>query len=591
MGPCSRPRVEYSVVHSYSSPLHSALKPIIRAALYYLLSVLAIALVLLAGSYLVDGIKGALSSRDRLALMAGVQIQVDAYRQEQVARLRMRLGEARRLPLTAVDDRIRTVTRELAETRREEAGELAFLLDAGPEQYAAQLASRYQARLARALLTQELGYLQQVRAHLFAVQSRQAALDELGRLLERHRAVYARLLQKRQEVDRLGWVDARRMQYPWARSPKLDRLAAEVRSLTAENNRAAAAYRAQALALRRMQTVSDLGEFAPDGHALDLALRPLAEQVAEARAAVSGDVLSRLAAPLRQVLPLAVGILVAAIAGRAVIRAFFYFVLAPLATRGAPVRLDRAQLGLQAGQGGQAPPAVALLSPSAVSQTLRLAPGEELLVLPSYLQSAPVGAARSTRWLIRDRPWASLSAGMAMLTCVRTRNAGEEVVLSASDDGLSEIALLRIPAGQALAIQPRALVGVVASHGGAIDIGWHWRLASLHAWLTLQLRFFVLRGPLTLAVQGRRGVRAQEARATQALRQTATLGFSTGVAYSTVRSEPFLPYLRGQAPLLYDRFGGAGIYLYDETPGAGRSGRVRRGLEGVTDALLRLVGY
>lgn len=571
--------------------MHSALKPIIRAALYYLLSVLAIALVLLVGSYVVDGIKGAISARDQLDLMTGVQTQVDRYRQEQVANLKTRLAEARRLPLSALDDRIRTISAELVANSMEDAGELALLLDAGPQQYAAQLASRYQARLSRALLTQELGYLQQLRAHLFAVQSRQAALDELGRLLERHRAVYARLLQKRQEVARLGWVDAQRMQHAWARSPKLDRLAAELHNLTAENNRAAAAYRAQAQALRRMQTVAALGEFAPDEQALNLILRPLEERVADARAAVSRDVVSRLAGPLRQVLPLAVGILAAAIAARAAIRAFFYFVLAPLATRGASVRLDREKDGMPAGQGREGPAAVALLAPSAVSQTLRLAPEEELLVLPNYLQSTPVGAARSTRWLIGGRPWASLSAGMAMLTCVQTRRPEDELVLSASDDGLSEIALLRIPAGGALAIQPRALVGLVARRGAPIDIGWHWRLASLHAWLTLQLRYFVLRGPLTLAVQGRRGVRVQEARATQAIRQDATLGFSTDTAYSTVRSAPFLPYLRGQAPLLYDRFGGAGIYLYDETPGAGRPGRLRCGLEGVTDALLKLVGY
>ena len=255
--------------------MHSALKPIIRAALYYLLSVLAIAVVLVVGSYLVDGIKGAISSRERLELMVAVQSHLGRYRQEQGASLEARLDGAGRLPLAAVDERIRAVTRELAASRPTEAGELALLLEAGPEQYAAQLASRYQARLSHALLVQELGYLQQVRAHLFALQSRQAALDERGRLLERHRAIYARLLQKRQEVARLGWVDAQRMQYPWARSPKLDKLAAEMRILAVENNRAAAAYRAQALVLQNMQAVTDLAEFALDQQALELALRPL----------------------------------------------------------------------------------------------------------------------------------------------------------------------------------------------------------------------------------------------------------------------------------------------------------------------------
>lgn len=570
--------------------MHSVLKPIIRAALYYLLSVLVIAAVLAAGGYLVDAVKGAISSRDRLAQLVAVQADVDRYRQVQAAALETRMGEAGRMPLAAVDERIRAVTGELAIVPPEDAGALVGLLKTGPEAYATQLVQHYQDRLSRALLRQELAWLQQLRAHLFALQNRQVAERELARLLERHRDIYARLQRKREEVTQLGWVDARRMAYPWARSPKLDKLAADVQALTAQNNRAAAAYRAQALALRQMGTVSALAAFQLDQGELGVVLRPLREQVADARAVVAGSLLSRLVTPLRQALPLAFGILVAAVAGRAAIRAFFYFVVAPLVSRGAPVRLNP-ESEAPAGQGGKSLPAVTLLAPSAVSQTLRLAPEEELLILPHYLQSAPVGAARSTRWLIRSRPWASLTAGITMLTCVRTRSRDDQVVLSASDDGMSEIALLCVPAGQALAVQPRALVGLVARQDAPIDIRWHWRLGSLHAWLTLQLRFFVLRGPLTLAVQGKRGVRLQQARETQAIRQTATLGFSSDVAYSTVRSAPFLPYLRGRAPLLYDRFGGAGVYLYDETPGAGSSGRVRRGLEGLTDALLKLVGY
>jgi len=563
--------------------LHSALKPLIRTAVFYLLSVLAIAGVLVAGKYLVDGIRGAISARERVELLVAVQEELGSYRVDRAGASTARMREARQLPLAAVDERIRAITQELATTANE-PDESVTLLQTGPQRYAKQLATRYRSRVERVLLQQELGYLQQVRAYLFALQSRAAAQTELTRLLEQHRVVYARLLQKRQEIAQLDWIESRRMQYPWARSPKLDRLAAEANALMADNNRAAAAYRAQAQALQRMQSVEILGDFMPDLRQLDRALQALDEQVDEARNIMSSHLLTRLIQPFKKALPLACGILVLAIAGRAAIRAFFYYVVAPLATRAAPVRLD--------GEGNGAYEQVTLVSPSAVSQTLRLALDEELLVLPSYLQSAPVGAARGTRWLIRHRPWASLSSGMAMLTCVRARSHEEQIVLSASDDGLREIALLRIPTGRALAIQPRALVGVLAAHGRPIDIGWRWRLTSFHAWLSLQLRFFVLRGPLTLAVQGTRGVRIQAAQATQSIRQTATLGFSTDVAYSTVRSEPFLPYLRGQAPLLNDRFSGAGVYLYDETPGlSSQPGRIGRGIEGLTDALLKLLGY
>lgn len=569
--------------------MHSSLKPILRAALFYLLSVLAIAGVLVAGGYLVDAVKGAVGARERLALLTGVQQELARYRQDGGAAVQARLAAARELPLAALDERIRGVSAELAAQTAhaaDERGELAILLDAGPERYATGLAARYQARLAQALLQQELAYLQGLRGQLLALQSRAAAASELARLHAQHRSAYDRVLRKRQEITQLGWIEARRMEHPWARSPRLDKLAAELHQLTAENNRLAAAWRAQAQALQRMRSVSALPAFALDERQLDQVLAPLEEQVATARAAVAGHWLTRIAEPFKRVLPLACAILAMAILGRAAIRAVFYFVLAPLVTRGPPLRLERPGDCPADGEG------VEVLAPSAVSQTLRLRPDEELLVLPAYLQSAPVGAARSTRWLVKGRPWASLTSGMALLTCVRSPSPEEAVVLSASDDGLSEIALLRVPPGQALVIQPRALVGLVTRQGHPLDIAWRWRLASLHAWLTLQLRFFVVRGPVTLAVQGKRGVRVQPAQGTQSIRQTATLGFSTGVAYSTVRSEPFLPYLRGQAPLLNDRFGGAGVYLYDETPGAGRrQGRIGRGLEGLSDALLKLVGY
>ena len=563
--------------------MHSAFKPIVRAALFYLLSVLAIAAVLVAGKYAADSVRGALSAREQLGVVLDVQEQTARYRQGASAELAERMKTAQGLPLAAIDGRIRSVTTQLASKPATAPESLPALLKAGPQAYAAQLAAGYQDQLERALLTQELAYLQQLRAHLFALASRTAAAAELKRLLEQHRSVYARLLDKQRQVASLGWIDKQRMERPWARSPALHRLAADIHALTAENNRAAAAYRAQALALRRMQAVSATREFAIDEGRLDSSVAVLQVQVNEARDAVASNLLTRLAEPMRQALPVALGILLLCLAGKAAIRLVFYFVLAPLATRGAPLSLD---------QGGSSAPPVALVSASAVSQALTLAPDEELLVLLDYLQSAPVGAAGSTRWLIKGRWWASLTSGAVLLTCVRTRSPGQQVTLSASDDGLSEIALLRVPAGQALVIQPRALVGLVAGRDQAIDIRWHWRLASLHAWLTLQLRFFVIRGPVTLALQGKRGVRVQAARDTHAVRQSATLGFSSDTAYATVRSEPFLPYLRGRAPLLHDRFGGSGVYIYDETPEAGgKPGRVGRGLEGLTDTLLKLVGY
>jgi hypothetical protein len=241
---------------------------------------------------------------------------------------------------------------------------------------------------------------------------------------------------------------------------------------------------------------------------------------------------------------------------------------------------------------GKAQAGVEMTAPSAVSQKIALDVSQELLALPSYLQSTPVGALISTRWLLKQRWWASLTSGMYLLTCVRTAGSAEQIVVSASDDGLSELAQVRVAAGSALVFHPRALVGVICERNTPLTIERHWRLASLHAWLTLQLRYFVVRGPVMLIVQGTRGVRVAPASGAHSVRQSATLGFSAGVAYSTVRSAPFVPYLRGQTDLFYDRFaGGEGIYIYDETPESGRrAGRLGRGVEGLADAVLKLFG-
>ena len=120
------------------------------------------------------------------------------------------------------------------------------------------------------------------------------------------------------------------------------------------------------------------------------------------------------------------------------------------------------------------------------------------------------------------------------------------------------------------------------------------RLASLHAWLTLQLRYLVFHGPCRLILKGCRGVRAEEPRAGQprVINQAATIGFSANLEYRTTRCETFVPYLRGQAELFDDQFaGGPGRLVYEEVPGGNRRGGVTgRGLEGLMDGLLKAFG-
>jgi hypothetical protein len=166
------------------------------------------------------------------------------------------------------------------------------------------------------------------------------------------------------------------------------------------------------------------------------------------------------------------------------------------------------------------------------------------------------------------------------------------VVVSSDSDAVSELALVTIPAGAAMVFQPHGMVGVIYPTATPLKITRRWRLFSAHAWLTLQLRYLIFRGPVTLIVKGTRGVRIEPAGQGRIISQFATLGFSSHLHYATVRSETFWPYYQNQTPLLQDKFDGAnGYFIYDETPRFGKSGGFfSRGLEGVTDAILKVFG-
>lgn len=154
------------------------------------------------------------------------------------------------------------------------------------------------------------------------------------------------------------------------------------------------------------------------------------------------------------------------------------------------------------------------------------------------------------------------------------------------------MALIDVPEGAAMVFQPRGLVGVVFRAVTPPRITSHWRLASPHAWLTLQFRYLVFHGPVGLIARGCRGVRVERADGERSIRQDATLGFSAGLRYANGRSTPALSYLRGERALFVDRFAGeAGYFVYEEIPRKGRTAGIGgRGLEGFTDALLKAFG-
>jgi hypothetical protein len=282
-------------------------------------------------------------------------------------------------------------------------------------------------------------------------------------------------------------------------------------------------------------------------------------------------------------------ILLGAILSRLAVKLLLYYVVAPFASRRPPVRLLGAYESLAFAR--PVPPARAgRISDESLS--IRLGEADELLVRPEYLQSSSENSVKRTVWLLNAAlPFTSVLSGMYLLTRVRS-SAGDEVVLSPAHDAFDELCMIELPTGAAFVCQPRSLAAVVQPRGQGLHVTRHWRMGTVHAWLTFQLRFLVFDGPCKLILKGRRGVRMEAAGGGRLINQAATLGFDASVPYSTVRTETFVPYWLGKDELFNDRFGGIdGSYVYEERP-LDRRGNVLlgRGLEGLSEGVLKVFG-
>jgi hypothetical protein len=408
----------------------------------------------------------------------------------------------------------------------------------------------------------------------------QARLETARRSATETRAKASRLRAEVEALERASrWWDKYFDTAKWAE------LEARRTSYLAWERAAEEAERARNRAIRdlRLSAVySNLGQKerkAEEIEALESRIEAQRERLAE-------EPLEWLTAKATALLPSAILIVLGLLLLPVVIKTFLYFVLAPAAGRLAPIRILP----------NPEAPALPEPRPSAVSVPIELGAGEELLVQANFLQSSSLPARKRTVWLLNARiPFASVASGMYALTSIRSDGpAPTRVVVSAQDDAFGEVGVIEIPAGAAMVIQPRSLAGVVKPAGSAVAITRHWRLASLHAWLTLQLRYLVFHGPCKVILKGCRGVRSEEPQASQPrlINQAATLGFSANLGYRTTRCETFVSYLRGQEDLFNDLFiGGPGRFVYEEVPGdRRRAGVVGRGLEGFVDGLLKAFG-
>lgn len=531
---------------------------------------------------------------DELPALQGAQKAVSKGQVALVGAIAQHVKQLSGAPVRKLDAEIRALDDDIRRLEREEENvSVLFAPVSGADSIAARLQKSTIRRVEIELRYQARDYLVTLRAHAVVVGGRDTAKRKVEQLRQVHAKAYAAYqlahAQLTQFRGKAGWLGKIPNTAPYMRLKELEK--AE-KVLLAKNNRAHGQFLAQWTLLNRVSNPKAPSVFQIDGKRLAIAGAVLRDRLQQAETLAAQNHVWQAYLAVRPVLPAALGVLLGWWLVPAAIRTVFYFVLAPQAARRPPIVIRKTDptvlssslLNRQTGRNSS------LIS--AVSQQVTLAPEYEMLIRPDYCQSQAAGVLVTTKLLFN---WhhcvTSIAAHLWMLKRLRATQEAD-IVVSSTVDALDEVALVEIAPGESLVLQPRGLIGVMYKAGQRPTIRSHWRIGTLHAWLTLQLRYLVFEGPTTLIVKGCRGVRLESAAASRTISQGATLGFSTNACYATVRAEPFLPYLRGIQPLFHDKFDGHNAYyLYEEVPRNARSDRQKHNpLEMLFDASLKAFG-
>ncbi len=446
------------------------------------------------------------------------------------------------------------------------------------------------------LLDIELGYLRQGLTHVKNLHSFVTGPAETERQIAWYTARSSELADRIFRNKTLQWKLSRSDPLSW--QVPFTAAFQEMQSLEAKEESLQETRRQHEAEIRRLgEVLASLKKRLPPGPIVlnrqpaARVLQQVDERLAQNEKQLSGSTFHKFMRPVLEVLPKALGILALALVSPLLVKGIAYYLIAPLAARCRPVHLLPGASGKVLTAAGTAGSEAGQEFSSRVSLPLLVDERTELLILPSYLLSLPLHVESSTRWLLDwSIPLTSLLAGMYRLTCIRPSRA-EHITISSSTDPLAEFSLLDVPAGAALVLQPSCLVGVIQNRNEGLRISRHWRIGSLHAWLTLQFRYIVFHGPARLLVKGCRGVRVEPAIFGRGVNQAATLGFSANLAYSVARNETFFSYYFGERELFNDSWSGEGVCVHAETPSAGdRSGLFGRGIYGLIDSMLKAFG-
>ncbi|MCC6231757.1 MAG: hypothetical protein IT580_03890 [Verrucomicrobiales bacterium] len=262
--------------------------------------------------------------------------------------------------------------------------------------------------------------------------------------------------------------------------------------------------------------------------------------------------------------------------------AFWYFAVAPLASRARPLVLLPAD-----------PRALCRVGATGKVVTLDVVPERPLVARMDWVQQYAPGLEKRTRFLFTwHSPLISYASGLREMTEVRVRAGAEpgRVSLTSATDPNAYLLVLELNEHPGVVLRP----GVVVALAGDIQMRSRWRLGSLHAWVSGRVRHVLFSGTGLVVVTGHGGVDWCAAEQAVVIEEALVLGADGRTAMETVRTETFWPYFRGRTSLFDLRFSQGQSFLRQTAAGSAETGRPRafpRTLEGILNGVGKLLGF
>lgn len=268
-------------------------------------------------------------------------------------------------------------------------------------------------------------------------------------------------------------------------------------------------------------------------------------------------------------------------AGPAVWKALWFYVLAVIASHRPPARIasGRQEGTLAVGMQGK-------------TTEVRVSPNRPLIARMDWVQQYSAGLAKRTRFLFEWRsPFTSYAAGLAEMTELAADHDSESgtVVLTSGHDPNAYLLALELKDHPGVVLKPGAVVAVT----GPIRLRPRWHLTSLHHWIAGRVRHILFCGTGTVFVSGHGGVEIAATAAPTVIEEALVVGYDSRAAFATVRTETFWPYFRGKTSLFDYRFEGghAAIRQAAAPPSERRNANALvRSVDAVLNAIGRLLG-